>query len=83
MISYSFTMMTFFHLQELQNLTEQLLLPERVLWRRHRGHQGVVFGVSFTEGHQLSCCFGHLHETLGSCLMDWLIFDQSVLFFLT
>lgn len=46
----------------LQDGTEELFLPEGVLWCWHWREQGVLFGVGFTVWHQVCRCFWHLNS---------------------
>lgn len=45
----------------LQDGTEELLLPEGVLRRRHGGEQGILFSMGFAVRCQICCCFGDLY----------------------
>lgn len=68
MIYYPFI---YFHndVLELEYCTEQFLLSKRVFRGYHRCHQRVLFSMSFTESHQVSCCFRHLHTQLNQLLL--------------
>ena len=46
-----------------QDGTEELLLPEGVLWGGHGRKERVLFSVGLTVRHQVSCCLRHLMHT--------------------